>query len=127
MLIVGSVIATLAALLHVVIFVMESLAWTSERSRATFGMSLEEAENTREMAFNQGFYNLFLAVIAALGVVMTGCGVHGAGVALMLAGAGSMLAAAIVLFAGSPDKRGAALKQGVLPLLAIAFIVLATV
>ncbi|SPF68610.1 Protein of unknown function DUF1304 [Propionibacterium ruminifibrarum] len=127
MLIAGSIIAALAALLHVVIFVMESLAWTSERSRATFGMSLEEAERTREMAFNQGFYNLFLAGIAAAGVVLTGCGISGAGIALMLAGAGSMLAAAVVLFTGSPDKRAAALKQGSLPLLAIAFIVLAVV
>jgi len=127
MLIAGSIIAALAALLHVVIFVMESLAWTSERSRATFGMSLEEAEHTREMAFNQGFYNLFLAVIAAVGVVLTCCGISGAGVALMLAGTGSMLAAAVVLFTGSPDKRAAALKQGSLPLFAIAFIVLAAV
>ncbi|RLP09653.1 DUF1304 domain-containing protein [Propionibacterium australiense] len=127
MLIAGSVIAALAALLHVLIFWMESLSWTSARSRATFGMSREEAENTREMAFNQGFYNLFLAVMAALGVVLTVCGVRAAGAALMLAGVGSMLAAAIVLFASSPDKRGAALKQGTLPLLAVALIVLAVV
>ena len=119
MLIIGSVLAVLAALLHVVIFAMESLAWTSGRTRATFGMSEEEALATREMAFNQGFYNLFLAVVTGLGVALSACGAHGAGAALMLAGAGSMLAAAVVLFVGSPDKRPAALKQGVLPLLAV--------
>ena len=52
-------------------------------------------------------------------MALSACGAHGAGAALMLAGAGSMLAAAVVLFAGSPDKRPAALKQGVLPLLAV--------
>jgi uncharacterized membrane protein len=58
----GLVFAGLAALLHVYIFVMESLTWTSARTRATFGISEEEALATKELAFNQGFYNLFLAI-----------------------------------------------------------------
>ena len=66
-------------LLHVVIFAMESLAWTSGRTRATFGMSEEEALATREMAFNQGFYNLFLAVVTGLGVALSACGAHAGG------------------------------------------------
>ena len=37
----------------------------------------------------------------------------------MFTGAGSMAAAALVLLLSSPDKRGAALKQGVLPTLGI--------
>ena len=41
------------------------------------------------------------------------------GPALILVGTGSMLAAALVLFASSPDKRAAAIKQGTLPLLAV--------
>ena len=32
-------------------------------------MSAAEAESTKEMAFNQGFYNLFLAVVAAGDVI----------------------------------------------------------
>ena len=51
------VFAIFAALLHVFIFYMESISWTSEKTRSTFGMSEEAAENTKEMAFNQGFYN----------------------------------------------------------------------
>lgn len=38
------VFAALAALLHVYIFTMESLTWTSPRTRATFGTTAEEAE-----------------------------------------------------------------------------------
>lgn len=62
MLTAGLIFASLAALLHVYIFVMESLTWTSPRTRATFGLSAQEAEATKELAFNQGFYNLFLVI-----------------------------------------------------------------
>lgn len=118
----GLVIASLAALLHVYIFVMESLTWTSPRTRATFGLSAQEAEATKEMAFNQGFYNLFLAIVSGIGVgaVLTG---HGTvGTALVLAGVGSMLAAALVLLVSSPDKARAAITQGVFPLIAVLLI-----
>ncbi len=52
----------LAALLHVYIWTMESLTWTTPRTRKVFGVSAEEAETTKLMALNQGFYNLFLGV-----------------------------------------------------------------
>ena len=48
----GLVFAALAALLHVYIFVMESLTWTSPRTRGTFGTTAEEAETTKLLAFN---------------------------------------------------------------------------
>ncbi|KAA0115923.1 DUF1304 domain-containing protein [Mycolicibacterium sp. P9-22] len=122
MLTAGLVLASLAALLHVYIFVMESLTWTSPRTRATFGLTAQEAEATKELAFNQGFYNLFLAIVSGVGIgaVLTG---HGAvGAALVLAGVGSMLAAALVLLVSSPDKARAAITQGVFPLIAVLLI-----
>ena len=124
MVIAGLVFAVIAALLHVYIFYMESIAWTTERVRRTFGITESGAHATKEMAFNQGFYNLFLAVLAVLGVVMYLAGSHAAGGALVLAGTGSMAAAALVLLLSSADKRAAALKQGVIPLLAICCFVL---
>lgn len=127
MLIAASVLAALAALLHVYIFVMESVTWTSRKTRATFGLSAEEAESTREMAFNQGFYNLFLAIVTVVGIVLLsmGSGMAGAGIALVIAGVGSMFAAALVLFVSSPSKRGAALKQGTIPLVALILLAIA--
>ena len=113
------VLAGAAALLHVFIFYLESIAWTGEQARSTFGMTQAQAESTRELAFNQGFYNLFLALTAAIGIVVVGAGQTDVGAALVFAGAGSMVAAAVVLFVSAPDKRGAALKQGVLPALAV--------
>ncbi len=118
------VFATLAALLHVYIFTMESLSWTSPRTRATFGTTAEEAETTKLLAFNQGFYNLFLAIVSGLGIAAVAQGHNAVGAALIFAGVGSMAAAAVVLLASSPDKARAALTQGTFPVIAIVLLVL---
>jgi len=120
----GLVLAVLAALLHVYIFVMESLTWTSPRTRATFGTTPETAETTKELSFNQGFYNLFLAIVTAIGVAAVLIGAKAVGVALVFAGVGSMLAAALVLLLSSPDKARAAITQGTLPLIAVVLLVI---
>jgi putative membrane protein len=119
------VFAALAALLHVYIFTMEALTWTSPRTRATFGTTAEEAETTKLLAFNQGFYNLFLAIVTGIGITAIALGHNGIGAALVLAGVGSMAAAAVVLLASSPDKARAALTQGIFPLIAIVLLVIA--
>ena len=119
MLTVALVLASLAAAIHVYIFWLESFAWTSPRGRATFGTTAEQAETTRELAFNQGFYNLFLAVVTAAGVVAAALGHHGVGAALLIAGCGSMVAAGVVLLASSPSKARAALVQLTAPALAL--------
>ncbi|MFC7624355.1 DUF1304 domain-containing protein [Microlunatus sp. GCM10028923] len=124
MIIVGFVLAVLAAALHVFIFYLESIAWRSARARAVFGTTPEEAEVTRSLAFNQGFYNLFLAVLAVLGTVLAALGSTAVGAALTLAGVGSMLAAALVLFLSSAQHRSAAIKQGAVPLLAVIVLVI---
>ena len=119
MIILGLVLAGLAALVHVVIFRMESLTWTSAATRRTFSTTQEEAETTRELAFNQGFYNLFLAIGAFLGIFLVGLGHLAVGATLVISATASMAAAATVLLLSSPDKRGAALKQGVVPALSV--------
>jgi putative membrane protein len=121
------VFAGLAALLHVYIFTMESLTWTSKRTRATFGTTAEEAETTKLLAFNQGFYNLFLAVVTAVGITAIALGHNTVGAALIFAGVGSMAAAAGVLLASSPDKARAALTQGAFPLIALVLLVIGLV
>lgn len=120
----GLALAGVAAAIHVYIFVMESLTWTSARTRATFGTSREEAEATRELAFNQGFYNLFLAVLVVLGIVLYAADRQDVGLTLVVAGAGSMVAAGLVLILSSPSKARAALVQLVAPLLGVVGVVL---
>lgn len=115
----GLAVAGCAAALHVVIFYLESFAWTT-RARGVFGTSVEEAQVTRELAFNQGFYNLFLAIAVFVGIAAFALGSDTVGATLVLVGAGSMLAASLVLLLSSPDKAAAAVKQGTLPALAVA-------
>jgi putative membrane protein len=118
------IFSALAAALHIYIFVLESLRWTSPRTRAVFGTTAEEAQTTKMLAFNQGFYNLFLAVVAVVGVVLMLLGNRAVGAALVLASVGSMLAAAVVLLASAPDKARAAITQGTFPLVAVVALVI---
>ena len=120
---VGIILSIFAAFLHCFIFYLESIAWTSPKARSVFGMSLSEANQTSNLAYNQGFYNLFLAIEVFVGAVALTVGHKAVGLTLISAGVASMLAAAIVLALKFPDKRGAALKQGLLPLLSILFLV----
>lgn len=123
----GLVFAALAALLHLYIFVMESFTWTSPRTRATFGMTTEEAETTKLLAFNQGFYNLFLAIVSGLGIAAIIMGHKDIGATLVFTGVGSMAAAAVVLLLSAPDKARPALTQGAFPVAAIVLLLLGLV
>lgn len=123
MIVLALVLATLAAALHVFIFVLESLLWRTPYARSTFGTTISEAETTKDLAFNQGFYNLFLAIVTVVGVVTVATGSSVVGAALIFAGTGSMIAAALVLLLSSPTKRRAALTQmtpGLLAAIALA-------
>ena len=71
MIIVAGVFVALAAVLHVYIFLMESIWWTRPSAWKRFGLASQaDADTTRPMAYNQGFYNLFLAAGAALGLLL---------------------------------------------------------
>ena len=60
-----------------------------------------------------------------VGIVIGGFGRHDAACALIFAGTGSMLAAAVVLLASSPDKARAAVTQGAFPLIAVVLLAVA--
>lgn len=125
MIIAGLTLAGIAALVHVFIFYLESLAWTSEQARRTFGIgTIEQAVALKGLAFNQGFYNLFLAIAVVLGIVLFSTGQITVGATLVFTGAGSMVAASVVLILSSPENVGAAGKQGVMPFLAVVLLAL---
>ncbi|MCI1017705.1 DUF1304 domain-containing protein [Microbacterium sp. C5A9] len=120
MLIVGLVLAAAAAAFHVFIFALESLKWTEPETRKIFGVPTEaDAITMKALAFNQGFYNLFLALTALLGVGFVIIGLSTVGLTLVFAGTGMMLAAALVLVLSDRTKVRAAAMQGTLPLLAV--------
>lgn len=118
MIAIGVVLAIIAALVHCFIFYLESIAWTSERARTAFGTTVETAETTKPLAFNQGFYNAFLSVEVVVGLIIVAAGQRGVGFALVVAGVLSMCSAALVLVASDRTKARAAAVQGVVPFLA---------
>ena len=116
-----------AALIHVYIFLLESFWWARESTRKTFGTTGETSEVTKSLAFNQGFYNLFLALMFAIGICLYAYRQHVAGITLLGAGAGSMFLASLVLILSDRSKARAALVQGTAPLLALLCLVIVIV
>jgi putative membrane protein len=104
---------------------MESVAWRRPVVWRRFGLASQaDADTTAPLAYNQGFYNLFLAVGAAGGVALAVLGGAGsgqvvAGNAVMLFACGSMVAAGIVLVTHNPRFASAAAVQVAPPLAAI--------
>lgn len=118
MAIVASVFVALAAVLHVYIFLMESVWWTRPSTWKRFGVASQEAaDTTRPMAYNQGFYNLFLGIGAAIGLVLFFAGQPAAGAALVLFCTAAMTLAAVVLTTTGSGYLKPALVQGTLPLI----------
>lgn len=124
LLIIGSVFVFIAAAIHLLIFFMESVFWSRPDVWKRFGLkSQEEADIVKPMAFNQGFYNVFLAIGAGIGLILLGSTAWAqGGLVLSLFATASMLLAAVVLVASSPKLIRAALIQGAAPLLAIVFL-----
>jgi putative membrane protein len=117
---VAQLAALIAAAIHVWFFVVESLLFSRPGVAAGFGLRTEEQiAAVRPMAFNQGFYNLFLAVGIAAGVAQIASGAEVAGRAVVLFCCLCMVWAGIVLLATSRRFIQAAILQLVPPLLAI--------
>jgi putative membrane protein len=119
--VVAVVFAVLAAVLHLAIFFLESVLWSRPAIWKRFGVaSQQEAATLQPMAYNQGFYNLFLALATVVGLLLlvappvSQVGVGIAGVALA-----SMLLASIVLLTSNPKLARAAVTQGITPLIAL--------
>lgn len=114
--VIAQVFAALAALLHVAIFAMESLLWTRPQVWKRFGLtSQQDAEVTRPLAYNQGYYNLFLAIGIVVGLVIGGVGGHAIVVFCLV----SIIGAAVVLGSTGAAYLRAAALQGVFPVLAL--------
>jgi putative membrane protein len=108
----AQVLVAVAAALHVLFFVMESVLFTRPPVRRRFGLSREHAAIVRPMAFNQGFYNLFLAIGAFVGIVLANTGDETAGVAVASFACAVMLGASVVLLATDRRFLPAAAVQG---------------
>jgi putative membrane protein len=112
----------IAAIVHLFIFYMESIAWGTEKANKVFRLTQESAKDQKLFAYNQGFYNLFLAIQVIVGlIIMQQSQSTLMGKTLCLAGSASMVGAAIVLFTSAPHLKRAVLIQGLPPLIGIIF------
>lgn len=109
----------LAMLIHVLFFCLESLFWKTPTVNKIFKVSAEQSSVMALMAYNQGFYNLFLALGVGLGLFWMHKGKEPQGTTLVAFGLLSMLGAALVLFSSSPRLLRGVLLQGAPPLLGL--------
>ncbi|MCR8669989.1 DUF1304 domain-containing protein [Agrococcus sp. HG114] len=117
--VIAAVAGALAAAVHGYIFVLETLRWEEPGTRRVFGTTPEQAAQSRQLAANQGVYNLLLGVAALAGIVMLLAGARGAGLAVLLTATGIMLAAALFLVTSDRTKARAAVVQGAFPAVAV--------
>ena len=119
----NGIIATLAffsAAVHGYIFWLEAVAFDSATTRAAFRIRTpEQADANRPWAYNQGFYNLFLAVAVLAGAVLLLAGATTVGVTAIVFGCAVMLAAASLLAISDRSMLKSALVQGLAPALTL--------
>jgi len=117
---IASLAALIAAALHVLFFIMESVTFRQPTVAARFGLTTpDQIAAVRPMAFNQGFYNLFLAVGIAGGLALVAAGSVDAGRAIVLFACACMVGAGLVLLSTNRRFARSAAIQALPPLIAI--------
>jgi putative membrane protein len=114
--------AGLASIIHVLFFLMESVFWSRPAVMRIFHRKESDTVSTRMLAFNQGFYNLFLAAGVLVGFALIAGGRTEAGLAVVAANCAVMFGASIVLLVSSPRMLRGALIQGLAPLAFLALL-----
>ncbi|WP_431219704.1 DUF1304 domain-containing protein [Leifsonia xyli] len=126
MAIIGSFLVAAAALVHLAFFAMESMLWSMPAVWRRFGLSSQrDADVVRPMAYNQGFYNLFLAGGTVVGLVLYWTTLRQVGFGLIFFCGVCMVLASLVLVTTGRRFWGAALLQGALPLAGLILFVVA--
>jgi len=116
---VAQIFAVITGLVHLAAFVMESLVF--RRAHRVFQVRDEHVPAVRMWAFNQGFYNLYFAAAAIIGVILLHTGDVTVGKTLVLFACGSMFLAGVVLFVSDPrrERLSGAIGQGLAPLVVL--------
>jgi len=108
--------AFLSGIIHILFFVLESLLFTRPTIYKIFGISKNNVEVTRLLFFNQGFYNLFLAIGTFAGIYLY---MENQGVALLVFTSSCMVGAALALLSSKRSMYRGAFLQGFLPLITL--------
>lgn len=125
MTIIGSVLIAAAAIVHLAVFAMQTMLWSSPSVWRRFGIaSQSDADAARPIAYTQGFFSLFLAGGAAVGLALYWTTLRHVGYGLVFFTAVCMVLAAVVLLTTGRRQLRAALIQGLPPLAGLVLFVL---
>ncbi|WUJ73684.1 DUF1304 domain-containing protein [Kribbella soli] len=114
--VIAQVFVVIAGVFHLLVFAMESLLFRKPSTYRRFLVKDDtEMAAARPWAFNQGFYNLFLAVGALGGLIWGGDKGH----AIALFACACMAGAGVVLVASDRRMVRAAATQAVPPIVAL--------
>jgi putative membrane protein len=111
--------AMVAALFHVTAFVLESFLFHRSSVQTFLLGKPEPAAGVRLWAFNQGFYNLFLAAGPIAGLIAHYAGHDSVGRALVIYGCTFMAACGVVLFISDRRLWRSVIGQSGPPLIAV--------
>jgi putative membrane protein len=113
---IAQVFVVIAGIFHLFVFAMESLLFRKPSTYRRFLVKDDtEMAAARPWAFNQGFYNLFLAIGALGGLIWGGDRGH----AIALFACACMAGAGVVLVASDRRMVRAAATQAVPPIVAL--------
>jgi putative membrane protein len=116
---VTQIFAMVAVLFGVVAFVLESFLFQRPSVQTFLLGKPEPAAGVRLWAFNQGFYNLFLALGPAAGLIAHYAGQESVGRALVIYGCAFMAACGVVLFISDRSLWRSMIGQSGPPLIAL--------
>jgi putative membrane protein len=114
-----SAFAIVAVFFHVVAFVLESFLFHRPNVQTFLLGRPEPSAGVRLWAFNQGFYNLFLAAGPAAGLIAQYAGNQSVGRALVIYGCAFMAACGVVLFISDRRLWRSMIGQSGPPLIAL--------
>lgn len=115
----AKILILLTASFHILFFYIESIGFMNPEILERFGLNETSGAIVKVWAFNQGFYNLFLAIGLFYGLVLVQTKKVQEGFAIIKCLLLIIIGAGVVLLISTPDKAIGAFIQSVPPLLAL--------
>jgi putative membrane protein len=72
----ATIVIALVALIHIYILVLEMFFWDKPKGMKVFGLTAQQAKDSKVLAANQGLYNGFLAAGLIWGLSLGSAGTH---------------------------------------------------
>ena len=108
-----NILVMVMAVIHVYVFALETIMWGKPKTNRLFRQTDANAQILRQVMFNQGFYNLFLAIALLVGFFWSSKpGYELQGLTLTDYASLSILGAALILWLSEPKLIRAVTIQG---------------